>query len=111
MFKTILPVLRLALVGLVVYFAAQPQAQAGCFHPHSVTTTYYAFVDDSPGWEGTLWACSEVIISPMHPHHWDVIGETTRDCDGNYSSWGDTTSCTGSANKVVTSESCPLVCE
>jgi hypothetical protein len=105
-------IVGLALIGAVFFFAVQPQAQAACFYPRAVTITYSAFVDDTPAYAGTLWACSEIIISPMHPHHWDVIGQSIRDCDGSYSSsWGDTTSCTGSENKETTSESCPPVCE
>jgi hypothetical protein len=103
--------LRLALLTLVVVFATHSKAEANCFFPHAFTTTYYAFIDDSPGWEGTLWACQEIIISPMHPHHWGAIGGTTRDCDGNVTSWGDTTSCTGSSNTERTFESCPPICE
>lgn len=104
-------IVRLALAGAIFYFAVQSPAQAVCFYPRTVTTTYYAFVDDTPAYAGTLWACSEIIISPMHPHHWDVIGQTTRDCDGNIYSWGDTTSCTGPNNTVTTSERCAQVCE
>jgi len=103
--------LRLALLTLVVLFAIHKNAEAACFYPHSSTTTYYALIDDSPGWEGTLWACQEVMISPMHAHHWGPIGGTSRDCDGNVTSWGDTTSCTGPSNTDRTTDICPPVCE
>lgn len=103
--------LRLSLLTLLVVLAAHPKAEAGCFTPHAVTTTYYGYIDDSPGFEGTLWSCQPIIISPMHANHWGVIGETVRDCDGNVSSWGDTTSCTGTGNVERTSESCPPICD
>ena len=102
----------LALLTLLsVAFATHPKAEAACFYPRAVTTTYYGMIDDAPGWEGTLWYCHEVIISPMHPHHWGVIGERIRDCDGNITTWGDTTSCTGPDNTETSSELCPLVCD
>jgi len=103
---------RLALVGLVLAFLAQPKkAEASCEYPHWSETTYSALIDDSSGYEGTLWACQEVVISPMHAHHWGEIGGYSRDCDGIETFWGDVTSCTASANTQTTGGSCPPVCD
>ncbi|MDP9122687.1 MAG: hypothetical protein M3O15_15180 [Acidobacteriota bacterium] len=102
-------VIRLSFLLLVFSGLAdlQPRAAAGCFTPHSRTTTYYAYVDATGGFYG----CTPVIIGPGVPFHWAVIGEQTVACDGTVSSWGDTTSCTKPANTVRSSQACGQVCQ
>jgi hypothetical protein len=107
------PLARLLLVLsflALVMTVALPQAEAACFYPRSRTTTYYAWLNNG---SNTFYSCNYVIISPPMENytHWDVIGETTTECDGSVSSWGDTTTCTGSSNTVHTSQACEPICE
>ena len=83
-------------------------AEAACFYPRSVETTYYAWIDNT---DPTWYSCTDVIISPCCSLHWGPIGGTYRDCDGNLSSWGDTTTCTGPDNTVRNVELCDPICE
>jgi hypothetical protein len=107
------PVVRLLLVLsflALVMTVALPQAEAACFTPHSHTTTYYAWLNNG---SNTFYSCSYVIISPPLENyaHFGVIGETTIECDNSVTSWGDTTTCTGSYNTEHSSQACERICE
>jgi hypothetical protein len=74
--------------------------------PHAVDIKYYewGFV---PGDPSSASYCSIPVISPpFQPGvtiFWILVGEETTDCDGNYSTWGDITTC---SNTVRTSTTC-----
>jgi hypothetical protein len=75
-----------ALALALVAASLQPQAEAFCQENLSSTTTYYGYITDS---DGSFYGCTDLIVSPPVPHHWDVVGERYIDCDGNISSWGE----------------------
>lgn len=87
----------------VMWFSSAEAAICG----REVSTTYYAWIDNS---NPNLYWCQPPLIGPYIPietyAHWSPIGGTDRDCEGYTSSWGDTTSCTGTANKVTHSSAC-----
>jgi hypothetical protein len=89
---------------LTVSFGISPPANA-C--PRAVTLTYYAWVAaDNPSFYH--WCTYPPVGLPPPPGYltWQAVGGETTDCDGNYSSWGDITNCTGSGNTVRTSTAC-----
>ena len=75
-----------------------------------VTTTYYAWIQDS---DPSAYWCSPPLVGPYIPidyyAHWDPIGGTYSDCQGNFYSWGDTTTCTGTDN--TERDFAPCYCE
>jgi hypothetical protein len=99
------------LLLLATVISVEPKlAEAACFYPKSVETTYYAWIDNT---DPTWYSCAQPIISPCCAGylHWGPIGGTFRDCDGNVSSWGDTTTCTGPANTERNFGYCDPICE
>lgn len=102
--------LSLSLMFLAGAIATAPKAEAGCENQWTRQVTFYAYVD--VGNPNNYW-CSIPIISPPCPscYSWQVIGQLTEsDCYGN-SSWGDTTTCTGSANTQVNNYICNVICD
>lgn len=103
-------VVRLSLCLIFCLAAMWISSAEAAFCGREVTTTYYAWIDDT---DPSRYWCSQPIISPFIPvdeyAHWGPIGGTDRDCEGNSSSWGDTTTCTGTANREI--QSAPCYCE
>ena len=102
--KALLPLALLLLVPGLLALASP--AEAGCEYAHTVRTTYYAFFDPSR-WQ----TCTIPQVSPVIPYTREAIGEEVfSECDDSYSSWGDTTTCTGEENVEVHSSVCGLIC-
>jgi hypothetical protein len=102
--------LSLSLLLLVVAIATVPSAEAGCENQRTRIVTFYAYVD--VGNPNQYW-CQVPIISPPCPscYSWQPIGEIVEsDCEGN-SSWGDTTTCTGSGNVQYSNYICGVICD
>lgn len=97
----------LLLVAALSLSFPQP-AEAACWYPRTITTTYYAWIDN---YDPTWYSCHYIIISPAWQAHWGVIGERTVDCDGTVYEWGDTTTCTGPDNTERDSSLCDPICE
>ena len=109
-FKAVTHFCRILLLLLVAMTTALPPAESACFYPHSRTTKYYAYLNNG---SNTFYSCTYVIISPPMENytHWDQIGERTVECDGSISSWGDTTTCTGSGNTTLSLGPCDPICD
>lgn len=102
--------LSLIVMLLLVSLSYSPYAEAGCENQWESNTTYYAYVDVlNPN---QYW-CSQPLLSPPCPscYRWQAIGQVVySDCSG-YSTWGDTTTCTGTANTQHSSSICGVICD
>lgn len=102
--------LSLSVLLLAAAIATAPPAEAGCENQRTRITTFYAYVDvQNPN---KYW-CTMPIVGPSCPtcYSWEPIGEIVEsDCDG-YSSWGDTTTCTGPDNVEHSSYICGVICD
>jgi len=99
-------VIRLAfsLLLLLAVFGVATHPAGAC--PRAITRTYYAYTEPPYPYPPYIW-CSFPVISPTPTDLvWTEVGEESTDCDGNYSSWGDITDCTGPSNVVRSSETC-----
>lgn len=102
--------LSLSLMFLAGAVATSPSAEASCENQWTSVTTYYAYVVVS---HPSSYYCSIPPISPPCPscYSWQPIGEIVFSaCDGN-STWGDTTTCTGSANVQYSNYVCDVICD
>ncbi len=102
--------LSLSLTLLCAAIAVPASLEAACERGHSYVTTYYAYVDNSyPSW----YACTIPAISPYCPqcYTWTAIGGISySECTDTWDSWGDTTTCTGEANRTDSAQFCGMVC-
>lgn len=98
---------------LLTAVAFAPAAEAGCEWGHIITTTYYAWYDNT-GTDPSWYACYQPAVGPQLPpeaYRWDAIGGVTyNECEDSWDSWGDTTTCTGPDHQEQTSTRCGLIC-
>jgi hypothetical protein len=89
----------------VVLVLGVPRPANAC--PRAVTIKYYGWVEaNNPGFYH--WCTNPGGSIPIPPGYfvWQQIGQESTDCDGNYSTWGDITTCTDGSNVVRTSTAC-----
>jgi len=94
----------LAALGVVLAISSSDiprRAEASCFYPQRVTTTYYGWYDINGN------VICENPFGPSIPP--EVVGETIRECDGTTSSWGNT-SCSFIGPETVR-EDCDPICD
>jgi hypothetical protein len=98
---------RLAFCLSLLLVAVFGFSHAASACPHATDIKYYKW-GFTPGDPSSAYYCDIPIIGPPYQPGVTIfyiqVGEEITDCDGNYSTWGDITSCPD--NTVTTHPSC-----